>query len=63
MLVTVRLKDVESLLVCSPKDCSFKEINGELHLIYSDKDVGIPIAVYGMTEEEFIQAVLNKSIR
>ena len=62
MLVTVRLNGVEALLVCSPNDCSFKEINGELHLIYSNKDVGIPIVVYGMTEEEFIQAVLNKSI-
>lgn len=62
MLVTVRLKDVESLLVCSHNDCSFEEINGELHLIHNNKDVGIPTAVYGMTEEEFIQAVLNKSV-
>ena len=63
MLVTVRLKDVEPLLVCSPNDCSFREINGEPHLIYNDKDVGIPVVVYGIAEEEFIQAVLNKSIR
>lgn len=63
MLVTVRLKDIEPLLVCSPNDCSFEEINGGLHLIYNDKDAGVPVAVYGMTEEDFIQAVLNKSIR
>ena len=51
MLITIHFQDNETALACSIDEC---KLTDECHLIYKDRDYGIPVSVAGITEDEFI---------